>query len=176
MPLRHGVRVEQDFLGRLERAPPAAVDRVLLALLGPAVVPEPPIPERDRDVGLLDPAEHFAVERLLQLAGRGEHRLGVGALLLEVGPHGGVVALPEPEVVARQPLPVQLDEAEAAGGERWSERGGNGGGDHRPKRPPGPGAGDEGYSGQAAWKSAGRTTPAGPRRSSEEHTSEPQPR
>jgi len=54
--LRHGVAVQQDFFGRLERAVLAAVDGILLAFHGARVVKIIVTAGRHAQVGLFDAA------------------------------------------------------------------------------------------------------------------------
>ena len=102
------VQVQIDLLGRVEAPLPAAVDRVLLPLLGTRVVVEPAVAHRHREIRLLDPAEHLGVERVLQPLARLHDPRGVGVLRLEVGDDLGVRLLAQPEVVVGEAIPVQL--------------------------------------------------------------------
>jgi hypothetical protein len=108
LALRQHVLVQQDLLGRLEGTFAAAEDRVLLPLLGARVVPVAILEERRCRVRLLDPREHFLVERLLQRLGRFHHRVRVGRFRAQVLLHLGGALVPQPEVVVREGVPVEL--------------------------------------------------------------------
>ncbi len=94
--LGQGVDVEQDLLGPVLPAGRAGVDRVLAAGLEPGVVGPGTVRIGDRGVVLLDPAAHLGQQRFLQRLGRGEQRLGVGVLRLQVPPDVGAQALGVP--------------------------------------------------------------------------------
>ena len=106
-PLASSLRSSVTSSGASEAALLAAVDRVLLALLGARVIEVAAVAVGDRQVGLLDVAEHLLVESLLKGLGRLHHRVGVGVLGLEVGRHLGVGLVPQPEVVVRPGLAVE---------------------------------------------------------------------
>jgi len=63
----------------------AAVDGVLLALLGARQVPPAAIAEGNRDVGLLHVREHLVIKLIAQAAERRHHGLGIGVFGIEVG-------------------------------------------------------------------------------------------
>ena len=105
MALGQRVEVERDLLGRVGGAL-AAVDRILLARLGPRVVQPAPEGVRDGLVVLLDAGQHLAVERLAERGGRLRQRLGVGVLRLQVGDDVGRVLLAQPGVVVLERVAV----------------------------------------------------------------------
>ena len=74
------VAVENDLFRGLHRALAAAVDGVLRALDGARVVVITGVVVGVGLVGLLDVAEHFAIEGLLQRLGRSHPGFGVGIL------------------------------------------------------------------------------------------------
>ncbi len=116
LALGQGVDVEHELRGRV-RAPGAAQQqRVLPALLGAGRVPEAALPVGRALVRLLDAPEHLAVERLLQAGGGLHDGVGVGVLGLQVGGHGGVRLVAQPEVVVLAGLAVDHFDARAAGG------------------------------------------------------------
>jgi hypothetical protein len=88
------VDVEGDLLGGLDRPLLAAIDGVLLALLGARVVEVAALAIGDVDVGLLDPRQHLLVERFLEGLGGLHDRVGVGVLGLEVRLHLRVGLVP----------------------------------------------------------------------------------
>jgi hypothetical protein len=75
---------------------PAAMDGVVLSLLGARVVPPGSPPGRHRHVGLLDARLHLLEEGVAQPAEPGCLLLGVGILGLEVGQDLGILAFAEP--------------------------------------------------------------------------------
>ena len=93
------VQVEHHLLRRLQAARLAAVDRVLLALLGARVVEEAAPPVGHRLVVFLDARQHLVVEAFLEALGRLHHRVGVDVLRRQVGGDLRVLAVPHPEVV-----------------------------------------------------------------------------
>ena len=106
---RHRVGIEQQLLGRLERALAARVDRELAAGLVARVVPVAVLALRHRAIVGLDAADDLAIDRVLQRPRVREHGIRVGVLGREVGQHLGVRA----GVVAQ---PVVLVDAVAVGG------------------------------------------------------------
>ena len=92
LALGHRVLVEQDLFRRIHRALAARVDRVVLAGLEARVIPVAAQAVRHRSVVLLDAADDFAVQALLQRLGRRQHGVGVGVLGLDVGQHFLVLA------------------------------------------------------------------------------------
>jgi hypothetical protein len=101
------VDVEDDLLGVSFRLL-AAVDRILLPLLGPGVVEVLPLAVGNREVRLLDPGQHLVVELLLEFLGRLHDGVGVGVFLFEVCPDLRVCPVSEPEVVVGERLAVQV--------------------------------------------------------------------
>jgi hypothetical protein len=108
LALRELVDVEINLFGGREAALLAAVDRILFALLGARIVVEPVLARRHGEVGLLDPPEHFLVERLLQRRERLHHRFGVGVLGLEVLHDLRTALLAQPEVLVVEAIAVQF--------------------------------------------------------------------
>ena len=104
--LGQAIQVERHLLGRLRAPRPAAVDRVLLALLRPRVVGEAAERDGHGRVVLLDPREHLLVERALERRGRRHRAVGVRVLGLEVRAHLGVVLGAEPRVAVLAALAV----------------------------------------------------------------------
>ncbi len=122
-PLRQRVLIEDHGFGRLEAALLATKDRVRLPLLGAVVVPIAVVAVRHREIGLLDPAEHLAVQLLLQRFGVLHAGRGVGVLCLEIRAHLGVLLLAQPEVVVLPHLAVQgIDLGNDAGDRRRLRR------------------------------------------------------
>ena len=121
-----GVLVQQDLLlvaglarrGQLVGAAggPAAVDGVVLPLLGPRVVPPRSPAGRDGHVRLLDPRLHLLEELVLQRTERGQDLVGVGVLGLQVGQDLGVLAVAEPVPGVLALVPVGDDDVGALGG------------------------------------------------------------
>ncbi len=101
LPPRHGVAVEHDLLGRLQRSPAAAMQRVLAPLDVPRVGPPATRKDGRRGVVLLEAAGDLLEEHGLQRVRRRHHLGEVGVLGLEVGDHRGVLALAQPEVLIR---------------------------------------------------------------------------
>ena len=113
--LRELVAVEEDFFRRVGIRSCgcaffihglAAVDGVLQALFGAVVVPVRAVAEGNRDVSLLDVAEHLGVELVAERSERGGLRLGVAVLGFEVGDDLGIVLVAEPGVVVDEGLAV----------------------------------------------------------------------
>ena len=113
------VAVEQDLLagqrpvlvhrrrGGLPRQRGApAVQRVLLALDGPGVVPPVPLAGRHRQVGLLGTALDLAEDRLAEPGLARGHRGGVGVLGLQVGDRLRVVLPGQPGVLVHDGVTV----------------------------------------------------------------------
>ncbi len=107
LALGQGVDVEVDLLGRLDAALLAAVDRVLLALLGARVVVPAAVAVGHRKVGFLDAPEHLVVESLSEGLGRLHEGVGIRVLGLEERADLRVVPLAHPEVVVLESLVVQ---------------------------------------------------------------------
>jgi hypothetical protein len=128
LPLGQAVELERDLLLRLEGALPAAVDGVLLPLLGARVVVEIAPAVGNVLVRLLDPAEHLPVERLLEGLRVLHHRVGVGVLGLEVRPDVRVLFLAQPVVVVDEALAVDLGRLRGGPGHRRVRLGAVGGG------------------------------------------------
>ena len=82
------------------------MDRILASLFGPGVVPVAVTPDRNTQVGFLDPPEHFLIQRLLHRPGRLEHGVGVAVLGLEIDADSRVVALAEPRELVDEGLAV----------------------------------------------------------------------
>jgi hypothetical protein len=106
------IAVENDLLRRVlhparKPSPLAAVNGVLLALLGARQIPPTAIAKGDRDVGLLHVREHLLVKAVTQAVERLHDRLGVGVFGLQVGGHLGVVLVAKPGVVVGQNCAVQ---------------------------------------------------------------------
>jgi hypothetical protein len=81
---RQPVDVEQDFLGTGQAALLSAIDGVLLALFGAAVVPVPVVADRHAQVGLLDVREHLAVKLLFEWFQTFRESFAVHVLALDV--------------------------------------------------------------------------------------------
>jgi hypothetical protein len=96
---RELVQVEHHLLRRVQAPRLAAVDRILLALLGARVVEEAAPPVGHGLVVLLDARQHLGVEALLEGHGWLHHRVGVGVFGGQVRGDVGVLAVPHPEVV-----------------------------------------------------------------------------
>jgi hypothetical protein len=105
----------------------AAVDRVLLALLGAGVVPPAAPPHRHRQVGLLDARLDLLEQLLLERLGVGELRLGPGVLGLEVGDGVGVVLVAQPGVLVDDGVAVVLARGRDLLGDRGPLRVGHAG-------------------------------------------------
>ena len=117
LPLRQRVLIEDHVLGRVEAALLATIDRVRLPLFGAVVVPKTMVAVRHREVRLLDPAQHLAVQLLLQRLRVLHGGRRVGVLRLEVREHLRVLLVAEPEVVVLPHLAVQgIDLGNDAGG------------------------------------------------------------
>ena len=84
------------------------MDRVLLALDGAGEVAPVAVGDRRRLVGLLHPRPDLGEDAVAELGDRGEHRFGVDVLGLEVGEHGGIVAVAEPVPVVDALVAVDL--------------------------------------------------------------------
>ncbi len=86
------VDIEHHLLGRVERPGLARVDRVFLAGLEPAEVPEPAFAVGHAGVVLLDARDDLVVDLVLERRHMREHRLPVGIFRLEVPDDVGVLA------------------------------------------------------------------------------------
>ena len=78
------------------------MDGVLQTLFGARVIPPVAVAEGNRNVGLLDVAEHLLVELLAQPGKRRHHRFGVGVLGFEKGVDFGILLVAQPCVVVDQ--------------------------------------------------------------------------
>ncbi len=114
LPLRLRVLVEDHLLGGVEAPALARVDGIGLPFLRARVVEVVVPPHRHAEVGLLDPAEHLAVEPLAEGGGVRGHRVGVGVLRLEVADDLGILAVPEPGPRVLAALAVELGHLRAA--------------------------------------------------------------
>jgi hypothetical protein len=110
---RERVAVEQHLVGAAA-AGRAAEQRMLSALAVAAKIGIGPVRRRDRGVILLDPPLHLGEQRVLQRAGAGHHRLGMGVLGLEICADAGI----ERARIAHHGLPVRRFEPRIVVGQR----------------------------------------------------------
>ncbi len=105
------VLVHQNFLGSAQGTFLAAVDRVLLSLHRAHVVEVIAAPHRDVLVGLLDAANQFVIELLLEPFCALENRFGIHILRFEVFQNFRVFAgvVPKPKVVIDAGVAVDLN-------------------------------------------------------------------
>ncbi len=144
LALRELVQVEHHLLRRVERALPAAEDRVLPTRLRARVVEEAALAIGHVRVRLLDAREHLVVEPLLQRLRRLHEGLGVGQLGIQVALHLRRPLVAHPEVVVHEGVAVdrgrvrvllrhrraeRFRRGRGGGGLREGERA-HGGGDH----------------------------------------------
>ena len=108
MALSELVQVQQNFLGRIETALLAALIRILLALFGARVIKILALARRNAQIGLLQVAEHFLVQRFLKFGGRLHHRRGVGILRFEIFHYVGIFSVAQPEVIILERCAVHL--------------------------------------------------------------------
>ena len=94
MPLGHFVLVDQHLSIASVTRPAAKQRRVLFAFLRPREIPVTAQPVRNARVGLLYPAEHFLVQRLLESLMRAHKAFGVLVLGCEVVDNRGALRLP----------------------------------------------------------------------------------
>ena len=109
VPLGEEILVERDLLSGLERAMAAAEDRVLPTLLGSGVVVPPVDSLRHRQVGLLNSADHLAIQALLESLGVPHHRGGIRVLCFEVAEDGRILAVAKPVVLVDPGIAVDRE-------------------------------------------------------------------
>ena len=103
------VLVEDRVLVAVGPAAPAAVHRVLLALLRPAQVPPLAPLRRDRQVGLLDAGDDLLVQLLPERLGVSGHRGRVVVLRLQQGEDLGIGPIAQPVPVVDPLVAVGAD-------------------------------------------------------------------
>ena len=112
------VDVDQDLLGRLQRALLPAEDRVLLPLDRAGVVPVTVVPHRHAEIGLLDVRQHFLVEFLLERLEVLGDLLAVGIFGIEELNHLGVFLVLHPEVGVFDLLAMEVEAVGLGRGDR----------------------------------------------------------
>ncbi len=84
------------------------MNRVLQPLLGARVIPPAAVAEGNRNVGLLDVAQHLVVELFLQAGQWSHHCFGIGVFGFEVGGDFGIFLVAQPGVVVDKRVAVKL--------------------------------------------------------------------
>jgi hypothetical protein len=115
---RQLVQVEHDLLGGRRYTSAPAEDRILQTLLRPGIEEVFALRVGHGYIGLLDPRQHLAIERLAKRGERGETVVGVGVLRLEIGADLGILTFTQPTVVVDQCLAVPCLGSRPAGGAR----------------------------------------------------------
>ena len=109
LAFRELVQVERDLLRAVGKLP-AAMDPVLLPLLGPEVIQPVALAIRHGEVRLLDVAEQLGIQRGLERLGGLHHGGRVRVLGLEVSRDLGVRLVPQPGVRVGPRLAVERDD------------------------------------------------------------------
>src|SRR4029077_19164770 len=97
-----------DFFPGVQAALLAALIRILFALFGARIVVVLAYARWDAQIGLLDVAEHFFIERVLKLLGGPHHLFGVSVFGFEILDDFGVLLFTEPEVIVLHGVAVNL--------------------------------------------------------------------
>src|SRR5258708_4106246 len=88
----------------------ATKDRILQTFLRARVVKVIAPAIRNVLVGLFDVTENFVVELRLERLSRFHRGIGVGVLSFEMGNHGGIRFLAQPEIVINQLVAINLSD------------------------------------------------------------------
>jgi hypothetical protein len=98
MAFGEGIQVQQEVVIGICGFLFTEMDGVLLAFFGTREIEIAAKAGGNRQIGLLDTAEHFLVELFLKSFGAGKHGVGVSVFGVEVGDDFGIIFIVEPVV------------------------------------------------------------------------------